>query len=321
MMTFRPALLPLTMPLVLAACLGNGGGGGGSGSSSSLPSFTSFPALEPNAVVVASTGSSVNYAADVDGGFVDREGDITVQSSSLRIQTGDQVEQFSPEFEALRLTVNVPEGRAFVRDFVEETDSINFIRRFDIVDEEEQVTDRLHVVADIGPPSYTAYGIWEVGIGGESVDMGGAAWGALTPTVGDGSMPTGGTVGYRGFLLGHNVRDDGTTAYVARSELVANFDDDTVTFSSNFTAELGNPTNSNPGLDIVGGEGEISGNGFSGMTIDLRAAVDDNSLSFDGSFGGNFFGPEAVDAGGWFEVTNTDNNDRYFGSFGAMEAP
>lgn len=86
MMTFRPALLPLTMPLVLAACLGNGGGGGGSGSSSSLPSFTSFPALEPNAVVVASTGSSVNYAADVDGGFVDREGDITVQSSSLRIQ-------------------------------------------------------------------------------------------------------------------------------------------------------------------------------------------------------------------------------------------
>lgn len=326
-MRLKTALLPLTMPMLLAACLGGGGSGGSSSGQSgpltlnSTPTdFTSFEAITANSLVEASAPTSVNYAADVVGGNVDRLGELSFLGSALRILTGDEippeVEGDDPEFEfgGLRLTVNLPGDTTIARDFTEEPTEVGGYGRLQIVGESEAVTDRLYL-NEGEDLDYMAFGVWEIGLGEETIDMGGAAWGALTPTAGDNAMPAGGVASYSGELIGYNFQGGATTVYIADSTLGANFDADTVSLTASNTRALIGGAGA-AGLDIVASPGTISGNGFSGNAINLQAAVDNPGLDFSGSYGGAFYGPDAAEAGGWFEVRNDGNNDRYFGSFG-----
>lgn len=322
-MKFKSALLPLTMPLVLAACLGGGGGSGGSSSGQSGPltldstptQFTSFSDITANSLVEASAPTSVNYRADVIAGDVQRDGDLSFEGSSLRILSGaeipPEVEGDDPELEfgGLRLTVNLPDDATIVRDFTAEPTEVGGYGRFAIEDDAEAETDVLHL-NEGEDLEYMTFGLWEIGLGEETIDVGGAAWGALTPTAGDNSMPAGGTASYSGELIGYNVLAATTTVLIADTTLAANFDADTVSLSSTNTRALigGAPS---AGLNITASPGTISGNGFSGNALNLEAAGD-----FEGSYGGAFYGPDAAEAGGWFEVRNTFNDDRYFGSFG-----
>ena len=326
-MRFKTALLPLTMPLVLAACLGGGGGSGGSSSGQSGPltlgstptaDFTSFSDIEANSLVEATAPTSVNYAADVVGGNVDRGGVLSDEGSSLRILTGDAINpddlDAGLEFDGLRLTVNLPGDATIVRDFFDEPTDVGDYGRFQNLDDADEVTDRLYL-NEGEDLEYMVFGVWEIGLGEATIDMGGAAWGALTPTAGDNPMPPAGTASYAGELIGYNFTGGATTVYIADSTLAANFGADTVSLTASNTRSLIGAAPS-PGLDIVASPGTISGNGFTGAAINLQAQVDNPLLDFAGSYGGAFYGPDAAEAGGWFEVRNVDNNDRYFGSFG-----
>ncbi len=320
-MRFKIALLPLTMPLVLAACLGGGGGSGGSSSGQSGPltlnstptDFTSFSDITANSLVEADAASSVNYSADIVGGEVERDGDLSNDGSTLRSLYSDS----ATVPEAVRLTVNPPADETVVRDFEDPATALGTGAsedRFAALEiNDGGVTDRLSL--NVGEDlNYLSFGLWELDIGQASIDVGGAAWGAVTPTVGTGAMPTVGTATYEGDLIGYNVLAADTITYVADSTLVADFGagPGTVTFSSSNTVNLATGV-ANPDFDITPTTGTISGNGFSGDDPQIAAP----GGIFVGSFGGNFYGPDAAEAGGWFELSNPGTgNDRYFGSFG-----
>lgn len=338
------ALLPLSMPLVLVACLGGGGGNGSNGplALDSRPTpFTSFEDITANSLVEGTAATSVNYAADIVPASVPPRPDLagvltTTGSSALRFLTGDEIEPDDPaddpafEFGGLRLTVNVPGRSPLIADFLDEADGAGvgltagrFVA-FEIADDVDAVTDRLYLDQN-DDLSYLTYGIWEFGIGGESVDFGGAAWGASTPLDGAGSMPLAGEATYTGDLIGHNVRGGSTAIYVADTTIAVDFGaaQDQLTFSSTNTRTLLDDT-PDFGLNILPTQATISGNTFSSSeAIDLQARLDNPllDLAYDGSFSGTFFGPEAAEAGGWFDVVGTGSvgtGDRYFGSFGGV---
>jgi hypothetical protein len=320
-MKLKTVLVPLTMPLLLAACLGGGGGSGGGGGGSSggqsgpltldsTPTdFTSFSDITANSLVEANAASSVNYRADIVGVDVERDGDLSNDGSTLRSLYSDS----ATVPEAVRLTVNLPADETIVRDFEDPAtplgagDSADRFAALEIND--GGVTDRLSL--NVGEDlNYLSFGLWELDLGQPSIDVGGAAWGATTPT-----MPLAGTATYEGDLIGYNVLAASTTTYVADSTLAADFGAGTVTFSSSNTVNLetGAPA---AGFNITPTAGTISGNGFSGSNPQIAA----DPGAFVGSFGGNFYGPDAAEAGGWFELSNPfTGNDRYFGSFGGAE--
>ena len=325
-MRFRTALLPLTMPLVLAACLGGGGGSGGSSSGQSGPltldstssQFTSFDDITANSLVEADAASSVNYRADIVGGEVERDGDVSNEGSTLRVLYSDSVTV--PE--AGRLTVNLPADETIVRDFEDAPTAVgtgaSASRYVAFEIDDGGVTDRLQLNdPENNGFDYMTFGLWELEIGQASIDVGGAAWGAVTPTVGDNPMPIAGTATYEGDLIGYNVLAASTTTYVADSTIAADFGAGTVTFSSSNTVNLATGAAA-AGFNITPTAGTITGNGFSGD--DPQIAADPGA--FEGSFGGNFYGPDAAEAGGWFELRNPfTDNDRYFGSFGGAQLP
>lgn len=329
-MKYKTVLVPLTMPLVLAACLGGGGGSGGSG----WRNFTSFENINPNQrVQFQSGGGSVNYAADVVEGNVSRDGDITTQDARLRIRFGPDIsedpELVEFEIESLELTVNLPDGsvaRTFDGESIADVGGGLAADRFIVLEIESEpvgedpavVTDRFYV-EDGEELEYMTFGLWELGIGDESMNIGGAAFGALTRVSGTESMPTVGGATYEGDLIGYNVLAGSTTVYVADSRLVADFGELEVTFSSSGTRNLATGVE-NPGFNLVETTGAINGNTFSGSGLTIAGLAGQAGNEDSGSFGGAFFGPEAAEAGGWFEMRNIglgDNlNDRYFGSFG-----
>ena len=326
-MRLKTARLSLILPLALAACSSGGGGGSSSGGQSGPGPFVSFSAIGANSVVQAqSGGQSVNYRAAVAGGNVSRDGDIIQQTATLRFETGNLVDPNDPssaEIEARRLTVNVPGVDPLVRDFTALPEGVgagDAAGRFGAYESEDE-NHRLYLNQD-DDLDYMTYGIWELGLGQASIDIGGAAWGALTPTAGENPMPISGSATYEGDLIGYNVRATTTDIYVARSILEASFTGGggTVTFSSTETRNLATG-NMNSVFDIEETSGTISGNTFSGTGLSLNVA----GASFDGDFGGAFFGPDAAEAGGWFELRNTGGgeflNDRYFGAFGGAKQP
>jgi len=152
-MKCKTVLVPLTMPLLLAACFGSS-----SSSGSSWRNFTSFENINPNQrVQFQSGGGSVNYAADVVEGNVSRDGDITTQDARLRIRFGDEdpiTEEI--EIDTLELTVNVPTGtlvRTFDGESIDDVGTGLAADRFIVLEIESEpdgedpavVTDRFYV--------------------------------------------------------------------------------------------------------------------------------------------------------------------------------
>ena len=330
-MKVRTVLVPLTMPLLLAACFGSSSSSGGS----SWRNFTSFENINPNQrIQFQSGGGSVNYAADF-GAPDPRLGDITNEDARLRVRFSEEVDDGDggTEFfvDSVELSVNLPNGDRIVRQFDgderdELGDGIVELTAFELdgdgekvlVDGDPVVTDRLYV-QDLENPEYEymTFGLWELGLDTAERNIGGGAFGALTRVSGTDAMPTIGVATYDGELIGYQVQANSTTVYVADSTLEANFATPAVTFSSSGTRRLDDGAAA-PNLNIAASTGTITGNTFGG-NVSLEGTD-----CCSGEFGGAFFGPEAAEAGGWFEVTNInpaegfeDNlNDRYFGSFG-----
>ena len=335
-MKCKTVLVPLTMPLLLAACFGSS-----SSSGSSWRNFTSFENINPNQrIQFQSGGGSVNYAgtAAAPGGLVGRDGVYSNEGARLRVRYGPDTSD-EPDFvefgiDSAELTVNLPDGAQVVRTF----DGDNVVpvvgaafdeaRIFALDDDGEpipgDVTDRLYAAdVDAQGLEYMTYGLWELGLDGTERNIGGAAFGALTRVSGTDSMPTLGTARYDGELIGYNVIDDRTRIYVADSRLDADFDLRTVEFRSTGTQLLVGVDSEDPTrFNILPTEGTITGNTFSGSGLTIAAlppTTDDPPVpTGGGSFGGAFFGPEAAEAGGWFEMRNLGNSDRYFGSFGGQ---
>ncbi len=349
-MKFKTALLPLTMPLLLAACFGSGGSSSSSGQSGPLTldstptAFTSFEDITANSLVQLDSPDiehggeaapmSLNKAMELNnsnvphaGGQVTGEVVTTNEPSFIRILSGDLDDEDDPELEAVRLSVGLPAADSIVVDFdiddARDIDDTDYIA-FELVDSNENVTDRLVVHAaddDADELDYLSFGVWQLDLLKSAGHFGGAAWGRVTEVD---AMPddTAPTAIYTGGLLGQHVSeaDGSTTLYEAVSTVTANFGASTVTLSSSGTRNLETGV-AFSALDLqmqAGQSAPLTGNYFVSADNALRIAGTDN---VDGQFGGAFYGPDAEEVGGWFDITNIGNGARYFGSFGGKHDP
>ena len=329
-MKVKTILVPLTMPLVLAACLG---GGGGSGGSNERVLFESGAALDYAAAVGddtgnIDTGTPVISKVDAEAVFRFGKNRKTIRSVNLTVKDEDD-ELFQRDFDG-KTGVEVGAVEVAGRFFALENVALDLDGnpRLD-TDNEPIVNDRLYVVDrrndNFGANrdeqlEYMTFGLWEIGLADKNVNIGGAAFGDLSPVTDTGSMPDTGTATYRGDLIGYNILTSGaTTVYVADSFLEANFaaPSPSVTFSSSGTRNLATGVE-DPGFNLVETTGAINGNTFSGSGLTIADLAGQAGNEDSGSFGGAFFGPEAAEAGGWFEMRNLGNSDRYFGSFGGQ---
>lgn len=305
-------LAPLSLPLALVACFG-GGGDGGSG----VPLFTSFDDIEANSVVDVPSESAINYNGTIAGGEIDAENEPETGSSTVRL-TYDE----NAELSAARLSNAFPLRGDSVTDFTDppvETgtnDELLLATRLDGIDPADRVWVYQGPNGNL-PFTYMTFGIWELGIGGDT-DLGGAAWGS--PAEAATVTARAGAVNYTGRLLGTQIQagadPTGTYRFLeADATLTADFDANTIALASSNTQLVGQA--GNIGLNIVTDTpAEIAGSSFGANGI-IR--IDGAQGVTEGTFGGQFFGPAADEVGGWFDVDNVTNNDRYFGSFGAAE--
>jgi len=305
-------LAPLALPLALAACFGSGGNGG-----SGVPLFTSFDAIEAGSVVDVPGESAVNYNGVVGGGEINAESAPETGSSTARLTFDENV-----ELSAVRLANSFSVRGDSATEFTDPPvaagtdDELLLATRLDGVDP----SDRVWIYQGPNgnqPFSYMTFGIWELGIGGDT-DLGGAAWGssAEAATV----TARAGAVTYTGRLLGTQIQAGANPTGTYRSTeadatLTADFDANTIALASSNTQLLGQPGNIGLNIETVI-PAEIAGSSF-GTNGVIR--IDGAEGVTAGTFGGQFFGPAAEEVGGWFDVDNTTNNDRYFGAFGAAE--
>lgn len=308
-----PALVPVSLPLLLAACLGGGGGGG-------VATFTSFADIGANDVVDIPSATAINYNGDIVAGEIDGTNQAETGSSTARLTVDQNADQIS-----IRLSNSFPDRGDVVTEFTDPpvgagtNDELTLSTRTDGVDP----TDRLWVYQGpngVLPFNYMTFGIWELDIGGNT-DLGGAAWGAPTAAASVAAL-TGAAVVYTGRLLGTQIQAglDPTGPYrflEADATITANFDANTIALASTNTREVGQV--GAVALDIVTTTpGDIAGNSFGANGI---VRIVGALGSTEGTFGGQFFGPAAEEVGGWFNIDNINpgNSDRYFGSFGALE--
>ena len=163
------------------------------------------------------------------------------------------------------------------------------------------------------PPGFTyqTYGHW-VSEDGGGVRYGAGSFGADTPTA---DMPdrilSGPNAIYRGVGGGWVITTGGALDAVTRVELITDFDQ--VAFRTFDTQTINPATNSfepNADLDLTG-SGDVSGNGF---LITVATVVDDGR----GPAMGQFYGPNAEEVGGTFELANDTTDEIYLGAFGAV---
>lgn len=160
--------------------------------------------------------------------------------------------------------------------------------------------------------NYQTYGVWVTGMGSSSGTAGVGTFGTSLDTT---TVPTSGSAEYRGGSTGFY--DDGVgNRYLttANLEATANFTaTPTVTFETTGTTGRNLDTDTRhsfSNLDLNGELG-VTGNTFSG-TVTAREQTPD---MLRGSATGRFYGTEAREMGGTFDVRN-EGNSAYIGSFG-----
>jgi hypothetical protein len=323
----RRVPFPLALSLLLAACSGGGGGGGGGVSlplNGPVVPFTAFSAIAPDTVVGFESPeiddglggflpSSVNYQAardDITG--VDGNGTLTDEVAGLNLYVDALTDP-----EQARLTVDLPVDPDLVTDFTAapaaagiDDDFVQFTNPGAVA----PFADRLTLYLPDDPAAeleYMTFGAWALGMESPTANLGGAAFGRLTTDVEMAGVPVLNAT-YDGGLLGTFVEPGGDVSYYeADSQLGVDFFNGLVTIASTNTRDIdtGVPLG---GLDIFNnGDAVINGNAFTGGSFGIVA----DGLNPTGEFGGAFYGPNAEEAGAWFEI-DRPGIGRYFGSLG-----
>lgn len=181
----------------------------------------------------------------------------------------------------------------------------------DTADEVDLVAGRAHDL------SYARFGHWaESSNGGQRLEFGVFHAGSETPLA---QVPTAGTATYRGATSG--VAFDGGVAlriFSANMTLTTDFAGRTLSGTAlNFSAiqltgsQAGGP--SVPPFNQLDLSGTISGSGFTGTAASAATTAGPGA----GTFEGRFYGPQALEAAGTWNVENASGSMKAWGSFGA----
>jgi len=297
----------LLAPTIALALVGCGGGGGGSGdpfvpAGVTPVAFESFSSLEANSVVDLPAGDALQGTVQLDeDADVTGFGPFGPASANLRSRL-----DAAAEAEALQLTVG---GRRASFDF-DDPDLEVFSEPDAPVVAVGLTTDGGVETLVLADPEalafeYQTFGLWLGGdTGSAEARLGAGAFGAPTSVAG---VPVDGTASYSGLLVGIAVFDDqivdGVAAVVG---LDADFATRTIAFGSTETVVDDVP---NASLDIAGTLA-IAGSRFVGPVA--------TAGGLSGSVNGRFYGPDAIEAAGVFDLAG-EGVERFTGSFGAAQ--
>lgn len=291
----------IAAPMLLSACGGGGGGGG------TVPTFTSWSAIQPGSTVAASgLSQEATYTYDeVTGVVVDVGTPSSVSTTSTATMSFDSAGDLS------RLTLLTPTSRIDLSVFVDLGEGA-------IVAANSADPNLITSVALIADPYYLGYeyqsfGIWETQVA--TTGTVGGVFSVGAPTAGS-AIPTTGSASFAGNLAGSYVDPDGLQWFAfADLSVDVNFTTRTLDFNSELTSitDLLTPDIPRSDLDLTGTLTYQPGiNTFIG---DVTSAG-----GLTGSSTGQFYGPSAQELGGVF-LLRGDGVESYGGAYGAVQVP
>lgn len=291
----------IAAPMLLSACGGGGGGGG------TVPTFTSWSAIQPGSTVAASgLSQEATYTYDeVTGVVVDVGTPSSVSTTSTATMSFDSAGDLSS------LTLLTPTSRIDLSVFVDLGEGA-------IVAANSADPNLITSVALIADPYYLGYeyqsfGIWETQVA--TTGTVGGVFSVGAPTAGS-AIPTTGSASFAGNLAGSYVDPDGLQWFAfADLSVDVNFTARTLDFNSELTSitDLLTPDIPRSDLDLTGTLTYQPGiNTFIG---DVTSAG-----GLTGSSTGQFYGPSAQELGGVF-LLRGDGVESYGGAYGAVQVP
>lgn len=291
----------IAAPMLLSACGGGGGGGG------TVPTFTSWSAIQPGSTVAASgLSQEATYTYDEVTGVV-----VDVGTPSSVSTTSTATMSFDSAGDLFRLTLLTPTSRIDLSVFVDLGEGA-------IVAANSADPNLITSVALIADPYYLGYeyqsfGIWETQVA--TTGTVGGVFSVGAPTAGS-AIPTTGSASFAGNLAGSYVDPDGLQWFAfADLSVDVNFTTRTLDFNSELTSitDLLTPDIPRSDLDLTGTLTYQPGiNTFIG---DVTSAG-----GLTGSSTGQFYGPSAQELGGVF-LLRGDGVESYGGAYGAVQVP
>jgi hypothetical protein len=316
--------LPLLGTLALAGC-GHGGGGGASGiqvpfqtagttvlyssagtaatsfpnsvtptlggPSSSSVSFTNGTGITASGIEPASTvGNTVTLTTKVDG---------TVSTITINIMTPGTGPALGPPTEPPQTFAGVAQGMATLT-------TAQFSALLAAIAAAPAGTSNAVYQSAVAGLSFSAYGAWMYSNGGGNYNVGTYAFGPQTAT-----MPVVGTATYNGSTLGFGANNATPFTFTGSVQSTANFATDAIT-AFNITGLITRDVNdANPGPAVANfsasAPGAIAGSTFS-------APIGNGTLT--GLANGAFYGPNAAEAAGVFNVANPGKTLTLTGAYG-----
>lgn len=292
-------LLALPVTATLAAC---GGGGSGSAANSPVTQFTSVSDLQ-NAEAVALSGEAriVAYSRNLVTGSVDLVQVNAPQTSTLRANLSDG--------DITALNQSSASG-SFDLDFTADAETVNSggIAIMNDADTVAIFSDPTESEFD-----HSSFGTWLQSNNPSSGTIGVGSYGAKTAQA---NMPVSGSASYSGYSVGFAERHNGDLLLTESDITVSTPDFSTVNISSTntYTTNVTGFSSTRRATDMdFSGSGTISGSDFTANIATGTSVVD-----LTGSADGSFYGPNAAEVGGTFELSNTRSRTTYVGAYGAL---
>ena len=303
------SLFTLLFSSALAACGGGGGGGGGSGQN-----FSSWSEIAPNKTLHL-TGISLNrnYTAPAPSYTVTEISPLNTEDSTFSISYDSQ-----PDVASIQLTTgsktqtfstSANDGFGTLGQiFGSKWDKISFavdqaIQDFGIA---------LNAVYPGVDWNYQTYGAWSTGLGT------GSGYVAVT-SVGNetlsSSIPASGPAVFNGFSSGFALTTDGERSVIVSSDFQATAD--FVSREVSFAASNSEAAFLNTFEIIDGRIFDYSGTVTYNSGTNLLVGSLNTSEGISSTVTAQFYGPNAEELGGVFEVSSPNDVGAYIGSFGA----
>lgn len=304
----------ITFVFLLAACGGGGGGGGGSSSQPST-SFTSWSNVSPGQTVRLEgisfnadyTAPSPTFAVTQVSNFSEANSTVSItydgqqNPTAIRLSSGSKSKTFSTSSGDTLGNLGDYIGSAW-SDISFATDASG-----------ENIALAAEPYSSNINWNYQSFGAWETGRGTGS---GYAAVTSVGRSTQGASIPTSGTGVYTGYSGGIALSTDGTRDFVISSNFraSANFSNRQVSIQATNSGAY-DPVNDilYNGAQVFNYTGNLTYNsGSNSLTGALTTTT-----NYSGTAKGQFYGPNAEELGGIFEITSYNGVGIYTGAFGA----
>lgn len=299
-------LLPIVVSMLLVGC---GGGGGGTVKSVISPPVGPATLTTNSSVSLDATSNEVDYTASPILGRALTTVDRGITGASTADLTYDSSGNLS------KLVITTP--NSILSWDLASADTFKSVTGFsDQIVLEDSAKTYAAVLIDpkVSSWNYQTFGAWRTGFGAGLGVIGGVSAGLKTEGI---KVPTVGGATFTGKLLGAYVAASGIASFV---EGVVTVVPDFASRSLAFTTSSTNEYNLSNGATFSASKLNMSGTlAYSSGVNSFSGAVVAPVAGLTGTASGAFYGPNAEELGGVFNVKASSGMESYSGSFGASK--